>query len=67
MRKFVLFAFLVSMTWGIAGCGDSSSSGPPADSGTTPGSPNVPGVPTEGPEAAKAGKGAKRVKSVNKY
>ncbi len=54
MRLFVLFTFLASLTWSVAGCGGPSSTPPPADSHLTPGSPNVPGVPTDGPEAQKA-------------
>ena len=53
MRLFVLFAFLTALAWSVPGCGDSSSTPPPAESHVTPGSPNVPGVPTEGPEAQK--------------
>lgn len=53
MRRFVLFALLASLTWGLAGCGGPSSTPPPPDSHMTPGSPNVPGVLTDGPEAQK--------------
>jgi len=60
MRSFVLLAFLAALTWSVAGCGDSSSTPPPADSHLTPGSPNVPGVPTEGPEAQKTRSSGRR-------
>ncbi|MDG3004658.1 hypothetical protein [Paludisphaera mucosa] len=53
MRKFLLLALMASLTWTVAGCGDSTPA-PAGDEG-----PKAPGVPTDGPEVPKAPKAKK--------